>query len=132
LPISLLPHLFTLTRLAPGGLFSVALSVEKRLRFSPACIPDRIGVTRHRALWCSDFPPFACAKSDSPPSQNRRHSNFVVCSWQGAGRNSSAGSLSPTIHLHVARTFSDQIVGCRPARKGHRGTGASQRRERDT
>ncbi len=23
----------------------------------PACIPDQIGVTRHRALWCSDFPP---------------------------------------------------------------------------
>ncbi len=28
-------------------------------------------VTRHRALWSSDFPPPACAGSDSPPFQNR-------------------------------------------------------------
>jgi hypothetical protein len=37
----------------------------------PACIPDLIGVTRHRALWCSDFPPPAHAGSDSPPFQNQ-------------------------------------------------------------
>ncbi len=47
----LLPHRFTLTRrpLAerPGGLFSVALSSR-----SPSP-----GVTRHPALWSSDFPP---------------------------------------------------------------------------
>ena len=40
----------------------------------PACIPRalRSGVTRHRALWCSDFPPPARAGSDSPPFQNQR------------------------------------------------------------
>src|SRR5882724_1098182 len=44
----------------------------------PACIPQRAffrrlpQVTRHRALWSSDFPPPACAGSDSPPFQNQR------------------------------------------------------------
>ena len=37
---------------------------------APVCISDRIGVTRHRALWSSDFPPPARAGSDSPPFQN--------------------------------------------------------------
>jgi hypothetical protein len=40
----LLPRLFTLT--LSGGIFSVALSIASR----------RPGVTRHPALWCSDFP----------------------------------------------------------------------------
>src|SRR5262245_4747484 len=35
----------------------------------------RTQVTRHRALWSSDFPPPACAGSDSPPFQNRDQSN---------------------------------------------------------
>ena len=41
----------------------------------PVCIPiasDR--VTRHRARWCSDFPPPACAGSGPPPFQNQRTS----------------------------------------------------------
>ena len=42
----LLPHRFTLTRLAAGGLFSVALSVALR----------RPGVTWQSARWSSDFP----------------------------------------------------------------------------
>ena len=74
----LLHHLFTLT--APhvatrrGGMFSVALSVGKHSGFPPACIPAEYAsqVTRHRALWSSDFPPPACAGSDSPPFQNQR------------------------------------------------------------
>jgi len=42
----------------------------------PACIPSRLSgtVTRHRALWCSDFPPLPTLsrdRSDSPPFQNR-------------------------------------------------------------
>ena len=45
----LLPHRFTLTALASGGLFSVALSVE---------LPP-LGVTQHPALWSPDFPPAA-------------------------------------------------------------------------
>ena len=41
-----------------GGLSSVALSVEKSSNFSPTYIPyPAAKVTRHRALWCSDFPP---------------------------------------------------------------------------
>jgi len=37
----------------------------------------RAWVTRHRALWCSDFPPPACAGSDSPPFQNQRQYSFL-------------------------------------------------------
>ena len=37
----------------------------------PACIAGLTGVTRHRALWCSDFPPSTHVESDPPPSQNR-------------------------------------------------------------
>ena len=61
-----------------GGLFSVALSMETPrgvvLRVYPAA-PSCVGpqVTRHRALWCSDFPPLPAftARSDSPPFRNR-------------------------------------------------------------
>jgi len=48
----LLPHRFTLTSLAWGGLFSVALSVASR----------RPGVTWQSARWSSDFP-----REDSRP-----------------------------------------------------------------
>jgi hypothetical protein len=57
-----------------GGLFSVALSVEM-LSHSSRVYLD-CGVTRHRALWCSDFPPPAfTAGSDSPPFRNQAKSN---------------------------------------------------------
>jgi len=74
----LLPHLFTLAPASlaagRGGLFSVALSVEKHIGFPPACAPASMDrVTRHRALRSSDFPPPACAGSDSPPSRNHRY-----------------------------------------------------------
>ena len=49
--------------LAQGGMFSVPLSVG-----SP-----RPGVTRRTALRSSDFPPRACARSDSPPFRNQRN-----------------------------------------------------------
>src|SRR5260370_652601 len=66
-----------------GGLFSVALSVGMPLgivsRVYPEvmlCPPKRDRqprVTRHRALWCSDFPPpRETRESDPPPFQNRR------------------------------------------------------------
>ena len=42
----LLHHRFTLTGIATGGLFSVALS-----RGSP-----RVGITHHLAVWRPDFP----------------------------------------------------------------------------
>ena len=54
-----------------GGLFSVALSVTGDLGLPvPARAPARVGVARHRALGCSDFPPPARAGSDPPPFQN--------------------------------------------------------------
>jgi hypothetical protein len=58
---------------AGGGLFSVALSVERPLRLPPACIPGQTGVTRHRALRSSDFPPLPRRRnrSDPPPFQNQ-------------------------------------------------------------
>jgi hypothetical protein len=79
----LLLHLFTLTPLIPGlsileplfqpwkergGIFSVALSVRTprgvASRVYPLSPPSYVGgyeVTRHRALWCSDFPPLRIA-----------------------------------------------------------------------
>ena len=44
----------------------------------------RAWVTRHRALWCSDFPPPAHAGSDSPPFQNRREHTLTGQVEQGA------------------------------------------------
>jgi hypothetical protein len=59
----LLPHLFTLPRVAPGGLFSVPLSVG-----SP-----RPGITRRTALWSSDFPlPRAFRLASAPKSDGGR------------------------------------------------------------
>ena len=75
----LLPHLFTLTAgRASGGLFSVALSVNpvsgtaRVYRQQSARSRERCWVTRHRALWSSDFPPRPAEadRSDSPPFQN--------------------------------------------------------------
>ena len=59
----LLPHRFTLTRLASGGLFSVALSVALR----------RPGVTWQSALRSSDFPRPAETSRDhrAPPPSGR-------------------------------------------------------------
>ena len=58
-------------RTGSGGLFSVALSVGITLRFfRPRVSRPKNRVTRHRALWCSDFPPPTCAGSDPPPFQN--------------------------------------------------------------
>jgi hypothetical protein len=75
----LLLHLFTLTSLPKerGGLFSVALSVGKSHDIAARMYPNlpKRRVTRHRALWCSDFPPLSTLsrnRSDSPPFQNRR------------------------------------------------------------
>ena len=84
-----------------GGLFSVALSVE---RLAP---PSRVylrldawrrdEVTRHRALWCSDFPPPALtAGSGPPPDRNRGEYKRVGEEWQvplEIGRSCWKGSL---------------------------------------
>src|SRR5262245_50347542 len=62
-----------------GGIFSVALSVGKprgsTARVYPSARAQGPGrrVTRHRALWCSDFPPppDESGGSDPPPFQIR-------------------------------------------------------------
>jgi hypothetical protein len=94
----LLLHLFTLTLrrfqianlkseiAGVGGLFSVALSVGMPLGIVSRVYPEvrfppwrdwRLQVTRHRALWCSDFPPPSRKRdgSDPPPFQNRMEYN---------------------------------------------------------
>jgi len=76
----LLHHLFTLTRASceTQAVYSLWHCPSGRFTPSPpACILKsaffrrRLRVTRHRALRSSDFPPPACAGSDSPPFQNR-------------------------------------------------------------
>ena len=62
-PGALLPHPFTLacaSEEAIGGLLSAALSVIGRSR--------RPGVTRHPALWSSDFPPSMSRRTRRRPS----------------------------------------------------------------
>jgi len=64
---------------ADGGVFSVALSVGMPCDITSRVYPARQlapveQVTRHRALWCSDFPPPSAQNgdgSDSPPFQNQ-------------------------------------------------------------
>jgi hypothetical protein len=56
----LLHHRFTLTRITPGGLFSVALS-----RGLP-----RVGVTHHLALRSPDFPRRDCSRRDHPANSS--------------------------------------------------------------
>ena len=57
----------------------------------PACIPPaQAWVTRHRALWSSDFPPRAEAQSDSPPFQDRPLVCQLFCRFQGYDRRSVA------------------------------------------
>ena len=47
-------------------------SISARVYHCLATVLDRrYKVTRHRALWCSDFPPPAHAEGDSPPFQNQ-------------------------------------------------------------
>ena len=80
----LLPHLFTLTLLRSfeqrKAVYSLWHFPSARLAaWPPACIFDLIEVTRHRALWSSDFPPPACAGSDPPPFQN--HDEYTHSGW---------------------------------------------------
>ena len=81
----LLPRLFTLTASRSRRRFKFLRHFpSKDFNLSPACIPcPAAGVTRHRALWSSDFPPPACAGSDSPPFQNHRYLITVELLGQG-------------------------------------------------
>ena len=64
--------------------FSPLPQLPKAVRFLWHCPSGRLAapppahipvarVTRHRALWCSDFPPPTGVGSDSPPFQDRLH-----------------------------------------------------------
>ena len=99
----LLPHLFTLASASlprPGRFKFLWHYPSGRLTASPpACIPPRAflrrprPVTRHRALWCSDFPPppNCFGESDSPPFQN--HGEYTLPS---GGMTSRSGTHSAT------------------------------------
>jgi hypothetical protein len=84
---------------------------ERLAASPPACISDRIGVTRHRALWSSDFPPLACARSDSPPFQNRPYyTKEIKRSNDGKHPNSK---LQHPEKFHASNTNTDRrlIIG---------------------
>ena len=79
----LLPRLFTLTanleslnRSRRRSIFCGTLRRDALRRHLPHVSGSRLApgepVTRHRALWCSDFPPRSCERGDSPPFQNRQ------------------------------------------------------------
>jgi len=71
----LLPHLFTLTvscKHATAVCFLWHYPSGRLATSPPVYISGEPGVTRHPALWCSDFPPPSNEGSDSPLFQNRR------------------------------------------------------------
>jgi hypothetical protein len=70
----LLHHRFTLTPIARGGLFSVALS-----RGSP-----RVGVTHHLALWSPDFPRRSFLHRDHPANSSTPRVRHRVMKRSGA------------------------------------------------
>ena len=71
----LLHHRFTLTRIAPGGLFSVALS-----RGLP-----RVGVTHHLALRSPDFPRRDCSRRDHPANSSAEIVRDRLIKLEGQG-----------------------------------------------
>ena len=93
----LLPHLFTLTCAsceAPAVCFLWHYPSGRLAASPPACIPaERAWVTRHRALRCSDFPPPARARSDSPPFQNQTKDTSQGVDLQAATQLGKAGPL---------------------------------------
>src|SRR5690606_17108251 len=80
----LLLHLFTLTLVDQGGLFSVALSSR---------LPSP-GVTRHFALRSPDFPPQPRRETSlkRPPLQPERPSSTVTTDSEGSTSDRFGGS----------------------------------------
>jgi len=89
----LLPHLFTLTGASceTQAVSSLWHFPSARLAaWPPACIRQPAflrrppPVTRHRALWSSDFPPppDCSGESDSPPFQNQTYCRASPLGWQ--------------------------------------------------
>jgi hypothetical protein len=107
---ALLPHHFTLTPVARGGLFSVALSCSSR----------RLAVNQHPALWSPDFPPVTptCGDRRSPGllrplSRLARKSGarltVLLCCWVAPPRRVCFASLSqthsPSVPLDRLRSY---------------------------
>ena len=68
--------------------------------------PEReVPVTRHRALWSSDFPPPTCVESDPPPFQGRGQSKAQP--FQGQGTITSEAA---SFRLAVPPNFFDQLI----------------------
>jgi hypothetical protein len=63
-------------------------------------------VTRHRALWSSDFPPPRASRgSDPPPSQNRFHNTRILTvDKTRSGRGSKAIVLPPELHRDTTQS----------------------------
>ena len=84
----LLHHRFTLTRIAPGGLFSVALS-----RGLP-----RVGVTHHLALRSPDFPRRDCSHRDHPANSSALRVRDRLAEFEGfIGLVSNTGEGDPSL-----------------------------------
>ena len=119
----LLHHRFTLTRIAPGGLFSVALS-----RGLP-----RVGVTHRLALWSPDFPRHLRAAITRPTRPPRRLRALTVVGPltdapdpRGCEDQVCPIAVSPPRARHARRTASpprsarpadDPWNGARPGRE---------------
>ena len=88
----LLPRLFTLA-VRPRGGTAVCFSVALSSTFPPP------GVTRHRALWSSDFPPVALPR----PAITRAARAPLMCTRAAVGRNvASSGAGDGGVHLPAA------------------------------
>ena len=99
------PCLCSLTE-AIGGLLSVALSIGFR----------RPGVTRHPALWSSDFPPMdTVTRPTSDPHSRVPRQPFLskepVQSWPGSLSNISPGVHTQPIRANVSRRKPEQFTG---------------------
>jgi len=118
----LLPHLFTLTtaRASTGRAVCFLWHYPSECLTAPlpACIPESLlAVTRHRALWCSDFPPSpSCpGESDSPPSQNRNDYNAGSAKLQsrrGSGMNAALQRLLGHCKIHVVAVIKNTATIC--------------------
>ena len=118
----------------PGGRYVLCGTVRQRRLTapSPACIRHpRAPVTRHRALWSSDFPPQACARSEPPPSRSRlqrtapatRLTSFdlrglrarLIIAWGPAARDFGGGPNGI-----FRRALSHSGANCASVRRPHR------------
>ena len=120
----LLPRLFTLTRSSPSGVAAssprrrsgragrfvfcgtVRRDVSQR-HLPPVSRKPTAGVKRHRALWCSDFPPLTCVKGDSPPIQDQKR----ALSYGLAARMASNTAPQSAVNRLSSARWGDRPIG---------------------